>query len=214
MRQIPDLSGALTAHLRFAGLSPATQDQALREIIAQSPSLTGWLRALRDLDLPDGWPDGWIVLGAIYNLVWNHLTDRPALHGLKDVDLFYFDPDTSYDAEDRAIRRAATHFPASPPVERRNQARVHLWYPQRFGQPYPQLTHACQAIDLFSTRSHCIGARLSSETLDVYAPYGLDDLFSFRLTPNTALQNRDTHHAKAACQMAQWPELQLEPWPV
>jgi len=199
----------VTAHLRFAGLDPATQDQALRGITAQSQHLTRWLHALQDLDLPDGW----IVSGAIYNLVWNHLTDRPALHGLKDVDLFYFDPDTSYDAEDRAIRHAATHFPASPPAQLRNQACVHLWYPQRFGQPYPQLTHACQAIDLFSTRSHCIAARLSGEALEIYAPFGLEDMFSFRLTPNTALNNRETHHAKSARQMAQWPELQLEPWP-
>lgn len=199
----------MSHHLRFAGLDPATQDKALREIIAQSPHLTAWLQTLQRLELPDAW----IVSGAIYNQVWNHLTGRPWLYGIKDVDLFYFDPDLSYEAEDRAIARVTAAFPPVPPVELRNQARVHLWYPSRFGQPYPQLTRSAQAIDLFALRTHCVGARLTATGLDIYAPYGLDDIFGFRLTPNPALDNRATHEAKAKRQMALWPELLFIPWP-
>lgn len=181
----------------------------MRKIIAQSPHLTKWLQTLAALDLPDPW----IVSGAIYNQVWNHLTGRPLLHGIKDVDIFYFDPDLSYEAEDRAIAHVAEAFPPDPPVELRNQARVHLWYPQRFGQAYPQLDNSCAAIDLFACRTHCVGARLQPEGVKLYAPYGLDDIFSFRLTPNARLNNRATHYAKAERQMALWPELTLVPWP-
>ena len=196
-------------HLRYAGADPATQDRALRDIIAQSPTLLDRLTRARDWDLPD-W---WIVSGAIYNTVWNQLTGRPDMHGVKDIDLFYFDEDRSYNAEDRLIRDAETRFPGSPPVELRNQARVHLWYPKHFGQPYPQLTGSHQAIDHFASRTHCIGARLTATGLDLYAPFGLDDIFSFRLTPNPVLDNRATHHAKAERQMALWPELTLISWP-
>lgn len=196
-------------HLRFAGADPSTQEQALREIIAQSPYLSSWLTTLGKLELADAW----IVSGAIYNQVWNRLTGRPLLHGIKDVDIFYFDPDLSYEAEDRAIQRVSAAFPPDPPVELRNQARVHLWYPQRFGQPYPQLTASHQAIDLFACKTHCIGARLTTGGLDLYAPFGLDDIFSFRLTPNPALDNRATHRAKAARQIALWPELIVIDWP-
>lgn len=209
MPAFPDLSGSVSDHLRYAGADPDTQDRALREIIAQSPFLLRWLETLHHLDLPDSW----IVSGAIYNQLWNHLTRCPLLHGIKDIDLFCFDPDTSYEAEDRMIRRATAAFPPDPPVELRNQARVHLWYPQRFGQAYPQLTTSRQAIDLFASRTHCIGARLTDQGLDLYAPYGLDDIFSFRLTPNPLLDNRATHEAKARRQMALWPELTYIPWP-
>lgn len=198
----------MSRYLRYAGLDPVTQEAALREIIAQSPALTDRLCRARDWGLPD-W---WIVSGAIYNTVWNHLTDRPDMYGVKDVDLFYFDEDRSYDAEDRLIREAEKRFPGAPPVELRNQARVHLWYPDHFGLPYPELTASHQAIDLFASRTHCIGARLADAGLDLYAPYGLDDIFSFRLTPNNALENRATYHAKAQRQMALWPELTLVPW--
>jgi uncharacterized protein len=199
----------VSGHLRFAGRSPDAQERALRQIIAQSPPLLHWLRTLRDLGLPDSW----IVSGAIYNQVWNHLTDRPLLHGIKDVDIFYFDPDTTYDAEDRTILRVTAQFPPEPPIELRNQARVHLWYPDRFGSAYPPLVCACEAIDRFASRTHSVGARMIGEQVEIYAPYGLDDIFSFRLTPNPVLNNRATHHAKATRQMALWPELCLVPWP-
>jgi uncharacterized protein len=185
-------------HLRYAGAAPAIQEQTLRKIIAQSPTLIDRLTKARNWNLPD-W---WIVSGAIYNTVWNHLTGRPDMYGVKDVDLFYFDEDRSYEAEDRLIRDAASRFTGTPPVELRNQARVHLWYPTHFGQPYPQLTASQQAIDHFASRTHCIGARLTSSGLDLYAPFGLDDIFSFRLTPNLVLDNRATHHAKATRQIS------------
>jgi uncharacterized protein len=68
----------VSGHLRFAGADPATQDQALRDIIAQSPTLGDRLNRARDWDLPD-W---WIVSGAIYNSVWNYLTGRSDMYGV------------------------------------------------------------------------------------------------------------------------------------
>jgi uncharacterized protein len=194
-------------HLRFAA-RPELQHQALIDIVQASPVLMRCLTLARDLNLPD-W---WLVSGAIYNQVWNHLTGRPEMFGVKDIDLFYFDPDTSYEAEDRVIRQAAERFPPQPPVELRNQARVHLWFPQHFDQPYPALASSAQGIDRFASKTHCVGLRLTGR-IEIYAPYGLDDIFSFRLTPNPVLDNRATHAAKGARQMALWPELTYVPWP-
>ncbi|PRY26197.1 hypothetical protein CLV78_101292 [Aliiruegeria haliotis] len=197
-------------HLRLKGASPEAQRQALETAVCASPRMAGVLAKARALDLPD-W---WIVSGAIYNTVWNWLTDRPDMHGVKDIDLFYFDPDTSYDAEDGIIREVAAAIPGAPPVEVRNQARVHLWYERHFGHPYPALQSAAEGIDRFASRTHAIGLRLESDdSLTLYAPYGLQDVFAFRLTPNTLLPNRATHEAKAARQLAHWPELEFVPWP-
>ena len=94
----------------------------------------------------------------------------------------------------------------------RNQARVHLWYPTHFGLPYPALPNSSAAIDRFASRTHCVGLRLT-DRLELYAPYGLDDIFSFRLTPNPVLDNRATHAAKAIRQKSLWPELTVIDWP-
>ncbi|WP_371170396.1 nucleotidyltransferase family protein [Aliiroseovarius sp. 2305UL8-7] len=196
-------------HLRYSGLPAEDQLNALKTIVRAQPHLMNVLQIARDMRLPD-W---WLVSGAIYNTVWNVLTDRDPLTGIKDIDLFYFDPDTAWDAEDRVIRRGADLFPPHPPIEIRNQARVHLWYKDHFGEDYAPLASSCEGIDRFACKTHCVGIRLEQDdSLSLYAPYGLDDVFSFRVTPNRVLNNRATHEAKAARQLAIWPELTVVPW--
>jgi hypothetical protein len=75
-------------------------------------------------------PDAWIVSGCLVQTVWNVLTKRAVDYGISDYDIFYFDPDTSWEAEDRIIRRLQdTLARLGVTIEARNQARVHLWYP-------------------------------------------------------------------------------------
>jgi hypothetical protein len=199
-------------HLRFAGQSPDRQRDALTEIVRVSPLLIRAVDGVRALGLPDGW----IVSGAIYNTVWNILTGRPLLTGIKDVDVFYFDArDLSYEAEDVVIRRAGETFGDMPrPVEVRNQARVHLWYETHFGQPCAPLRSSRDAIDHFASRTHAVAIQGNDNGgLEVYAPFGLDDLFSFRITPNfTGRSNRRTHEVKGARALSVWPELTVVPW--
>lgn len=168
-------------HLRHANADAATQQAVFLDLIWTSPLIRRSLRAARDIDLPD-W---WIVSGALYNTVWNVLTGRPDGYGIKDIDLFYWDNDTSWAAEDKIARQVAVDFAQSPPVELRNQARVPLWYEGHFGHPYPAITRCTDAIDLFACTTHCVGLHLHRDDgLTLYAPFGLGDVFSFTLRPN------------------------------
>jgi hypothetical protein len=206
-----DVQGAMANHLRFSGASSQDQAEALVSIVKSSPLLQTVLHRAQELDLPD-W---WLVSGTIYNTVWNALTNRPLITGIKDVDLFYWDnSDLSYEAEDEVIKRGATIFADLPvPVEIRNQARVHLWYQAHFGTSYAPLHSSCEAIERFASKTHAVGVRLEPEgTLSIYAPFGLDDLFSFRVTPNRATDNQNTHEAKGKRAMSIWPEITVEAW--
>ena len=81
-------------------------------------------------------PDAWLVSGCLVQTVWNVLTDRTVDHGINDYDVFYFDPDTSWEAEDAVIRSLAGRLAGRGiTVEARNQARVHLWYPKNTACP-------------------------------------------------------------------------------
>ncbi len=199
------------SHLRFSGLSDVAQKQTFLDIIWRDELVRDALKRARDLDLLQ-WR---IVSGALYNTVWNSLTKKPSGYGIKDVDLFYFDAsDLSYEAEDTAIRRGLEVFKGlARPVEIRNQARVHLWFEKHFGQPYPPLSSAEEGIDRFASKTHAVGVRLMpDDTLDLYAPFGLDDIFSFRITPNRVIDNNRTHMAKGARAIAAWPEVSVVPW--
>ena len=202
----------MTAHLRYAGQDAATQRAALEAILRADPLIWRALREARSLDLPD-WR---IVAGALYNTVWNSLTGRPSGHGIKDIDLFYFDAgDLSYEAEDRVIQLGATHFaPDGPPVEIRNQARIHLWYQTRFGHPIAPLHSSDDSIARFAALTHCVGVRLEADgRLDIHAPYGLDPIFAFRLIPNRLNASSGTYAEKAERNRANWPEITIDPWP-
>jgi uncharacterized protein len=201
----------MKAHLRFANTSPDRQLDALRDIVSTAPLLMDALHGLRSMALPDSW----LVSGAIYNTVWNVLTGRPPLTGIKDVDIFYWDDsDLSYEAEDAVIKRGDAVFAGLPlPVQIRNQARVHLWYEAHFGQPYAPLLSSTEAVDRFASVTHAVAARLdAADKLHVYAPYGLDDLFAFRIAPNRNMDNSRTHMEKGARALSVWPEVTLVPW--
>jgi uncharacterized protein len=198
-------------HLRYAGLPHGEQRRLFLEIIWADPIVRAALLAARDLDLHD-----WLIVsGALYNSVWNALTGRPPGYGTKDVDLFYFDAgDLSYEAEDAVISRGASYFAHLPlPVEIRNQARVHLWFPAKFGGWCPAYSSSAHSVSHFASKTHAVGVRLSADaSLELVAPFGVADIFRFRVTPNHVLDNRKTHGIKAARAMALSPEVTAEAW--
>ena len=110
----------MTDEERFLGIVLA--DPTVAAVLERAPAL--------------GVGDWWLTAGVLFQTVWNELTGRPPGTGIRDADFFYFDDDTAWDAEDAVIRAGAELFAdLSVPVEIRNEARVHLWYADRFGIP-------------------------------------------------------------------------------
>jgi hypothetical protein len=177
------------------------------------------LDRLPALDLPDVW----LVSGSLFQTVWNGLTGRDPKYGIKDYDIFYFDPDTSWDAEDTVIKKARAVFAGiDADIEIKNQARVHLWYREKFGATYPPLRTSREGIDRFLARACMVGLkkieekdRISqriSKDFDVYAPCGFDDLEALIVRPNpTGNFTREAYEAKAARWKSMWPELTVVP---
>lgn len=158
-------------------------------------------------------PDAWIVSGCLVQSVWNVLTGRTIGYGIDDYDIFYFDPDTSWQAEDAAIRRLQDRLQhLRVKIEPRNQARVHLWYPQKHGLPYPRLARSTQGIDRFLTRNTQVGIRRAADGHEVYAPHGFDDIAGMIVRPNPGPSfSAAKYQAKAARWKKCWPELTVLP---
>ncbi|MCT4655479.1 MAG: nucleotidyltransferase family protein [Cohaesibacter sp.] len=184
----------------------------LTRFVLEDPDLMEILTTLRDLNLPD-WR---LVSGAIYQTVWNCLTGKPQGHGIKDFDIAYFDDhDLSYEAEDKIIKRvdaALPHFQGR--LEVRNQARVHLWYEERFGHPYPKLKHTDDSLNYYMCTTHAVAVRLEEdESLSYAAPFGLEDIFSLTIRPCKALPSNVRHYREKAARMIRlWPELKVLDW--
>ncbi|MCW5642239.1 MAG: nucleotidyltransferase family protein [Rhodoferax sp.] len=181
---------------RFVG--EALQNPHNRAILERLPSL--------------GLPDAWLVAGCLFQTVWNLQAGRMPTAGIKDYDLFYFDAgDLSEQAETAVGQRVDTCLrDLGVTVEAKNQARVHTWYPQWFGRPYPALTSARDGIDRFLVPCTCVGLRdASGSPASLYAPYGLDELYRGVLRPNAACDHRELFRAKAQSYRARWDWLQV-----
>ncbi len=134
-------------------------------------------------------PDAWLVSGCLVQTVWNVLTGRAVDYGINDYDVFYFDPDTSWEAEDEIIRTLTERLAGRGiAVEARNQARVHLWYPEKHGLPYPELRCSTEGIDRFLTKNTQIGIR---RTRDGYERVRAERLRRCRRTDRAAQSERE-----------------------
>lgn len=187
----------------------ATPEQRFIEVIRQNRFNEQIL--LRAAQL--GFADWWLTAGCIAQSVWNHARGRDIDAGIRDYDLFYYDEDTSWSAEDEVIARAACLFADLPvEVQVRNQARVPLWYETKFGIPFGAVSRASDGIDRFPCATVAIGVKRVKETFEVYAPFGLDALFEGTLQPNRALPIPGVYAEKTSRWQQEWPHLQREPW--
>ena len=95
-------------------------------------------------------------------------------------------------------------------VEIRNQARVHIWYPQRFGsviEPYRSVEHAIATWPTTAAAVHLDAGRVV-----ITAPFGLHDLFAMIARPNKAQITEDIYENKVRRWTSAWPQLQVISW--
>ena len=197
-----------------AGQLPLDEQVAcLRAALDRNRTLGAVLSGAAAMGLP-GW---YLVAGCLYQTVWNVITGQPPEAGILDYNLVYFDAsDLSWEAEDAVIRAGDDIFAGlAAPVEIRNQARVHLWYEQKFGLPCPPHASSEAAIDTYEATVASLGVRLESGgRWRIYAPYGLSDVFNIVIRPNPVLATRDVYETKTARWQRQWPGLTVLPWRV
>jgi hypothetical protein len=180
-------------------------EQSFLAAALKNPANEAITRALFELALPDAW----LVSGCLVQTVWNVLTGRAVDYGISDYDVFYFDRDTSWDAEDAVIRKVeATLQELGVKIETRNQARVHHWYADKHGLPYPPLTCATEGIDRFLTANTMVGIRRTASGYEVYAPNGFDDIENLIARPNPNFSPAN-YAAKVARWKRMWPEMKV-----
>src|ERR1044072_1870858 len=121
-----------------------TDSDRLRALVSGSPVLMGALRVVRAAHPPD-----WLLsAGAIRDLVWDALHDRPPAVP-RDIDVGFFDPRNLTPAREAAVT-AALH-PRAPalPGDRKTQAAVPLCYPRRFGVEVEPFRSTSEAVATF-----------------------------------------------------------------
>jgi hypothetical protein len=109
--------------------------------------------------------------------IWDRLHGYVGPPQLADVDLAFFDPDDFSRERELDIERHLQATLPSLPWDPKNQARVHLWYPRRFGYEVPPLTASADGVATWPETATAVGLGLThDDRLIVEAPLGLGDL--------------------------------------
>ncbi len=187
---------------------PSPSVDRFKAILRETPWFMDTLFAARRVNAPD-----WLIgAGALRTAVWDHLHEFRETTQLADVDLVFFDSiDMSPDRE-RLVEEGLRAELSSVPWEARNQAGVHLWFPQKFGYEVEPFASTAEAVASWPETATAVGVRLSDDDdLMVVAPYGLDDLLGMVHRRNPARVTVKEYERRLATKRIaeRWPRARI-----
>ncbi|WP_420628290.1 nucleotidyltransferase family protein [Candidatus Leptofilum sp.] len=186
----------------------ASYEIQLKQLILESEKMMAILRAVRHCNPPD-----WLVgAGVIRNLVWDYLHGYGEPTPPRDIDVAFFDATDLRPERDAEVTAELTAVLPTVEWEATNQAAVHLWYAELFGQTWPPFTAATEAIATWPETATCTAVRLlPDDSLQIVAPFGLDDLFQMVLRRNPARVTQAQFQQRLQDKQIQqkWPRIRV-----
>ena len=182
-------------------------EETIVEQIQADPEMMTVLAIIRDLDLADAW----LAAGAVRNFIWNELSGRPGFDATTDLDLVFYDPAISYEETLQIEQELKKTYPQYA-WEVKNQVYMHLHSPNT--RPY---TSSQDAMSKYPERCTAVGlCLLENGQLELFAPYGLDDIFHFYVQPTPHfledISRRQLYNKRIQKKewQKEWSKLQIE----
>lgn len=198
------------------GFNKNIQEQLkiFEKIIKKNKKLMEVLKVLEEYSkINPKFKDYYVGAGSVNQTVFNYLSGNEIDYGIKDFDIVYYDEDLSYEAEDKIIKDLDKMFKdRSIEFDVKNEARVHIWYNEKYNDKRDPYTSTEDAISKWGATVTCIGVRLANKKLITYCPYGLNDLFSMTIRPVKTYFSKESYNARCDRWLKKWPNLNIIGW--
>lgn len=90
------------------------------------------------------------------------------------------------------------------------QSCVPIWFPEKFGEPYPPLSGTDEALEQFVAPAFAVGVRLEkNDDISVVAPFWLEDALGMTIRPNPNRPLAKDWDRVIERAIARWPELTI-----
>lgn len=195
----------------FDLMASLKEAEMLIDIIESNLYLQKIASALYELKIEDFY----IGAGAITQTVWNILTNRPAGYGIDDIDIVYYNPKNIDEKYEKKVVEYLNQELEEYPLwfDVKNEARVHLWYKDKFGYDIEPYKSVEDAIDTWPTTATSLGIRkISEKCWEIYAPFGLKDIFKMKVVANNRQITKEIYNTKVKKWVQKWPELDIAEW--
>jgi hypothetical protein len=187
---------------------PISYEKQLEQLIQQNEQVMSILRIVRRCNPPE-----WLVgAGVLRNLVWDYLHGYSQPTPPRDIDVAFFDATDLSPERDAAVTAQLTSLLPDVEWEATNQAAVHLWYADYFGKTVPPFRSTSEAIATWPETATCTAVRLlPDDSLQIVAPFGLDDLFNMVLRRNPARVTDEQFQKRLRDKqiLQKWPQVRV-----
>lgn len=152
-------------------------------ILEQNIELMEMLDYISKLNLPNFY----IAAGSVFQTIWNYYDGKDLNSEIKDIDVIYYNNDDLSVEKDLEYYNMINEYAKSKgfnyEIDVSNEARMHLWSKEHENKNIEQYKNSEDAISKWIATVHAIGITKENNTIKVYAPYGLSDIFSKTIRP-------------------------------
>ena len=174
------------------------QNKILISILKKNTELMDMLDYIDSLNIPNFY----IAAGSIFQTVWNYFDNKPLNYGIKDIDVIYYNSnDLSVDTDLKyyeIIKKYAESKKYNYEIDVSNEARMHIWKREKLGIDTEQYKSSEDAINKWIATVHAIGITKCKNNIKIYAPYGLNDIFTRTIRPIKHEYNTEEIYTKKA----------------
>lgn len=183
------------------------------KIIKMNDILMEVLKYLDRIDIPNYY----VISGSLFQMVWNYYDGKNLTHAIKDLDIIYYDEKhLSYEdeknLEDRVISDLSKRG-ITLELDIHNEARAHLWKKENENPNIDRYDCSEDAIKQLTATVQATGVRMIDGKISIYAPYGLDDIFTRTIRPiNHANNSKYLYMKKASSWKDRFDNLIIIEW--
>lgn len=147
--------------------------ETVKKLVQNQPDFMRLLEIVDDLSLRDGW----IVAGTLRNYLWNVLSKDNNLDFMTDIDVAFYDKNVAYEKNQDIQDELIGQYPEFN-WEVKNQVYMHGHNPNTSNYRSTR-----DAVYHYPEKCTSVAIRLNQGQLDVFCPYGLEDIEKFRVVP-------------------------------
>jgi len=137
--------------------SISEQNETFISIIKQNKDLMEILDYIVELNLSNFY----IAAGSIFQTIWNYYDNKPLNHGIKDIDIIYYDSNNIKKEDEQQIEdEIINHFKQinlNYEFDIHNEARMYLWKKENENKDINQYKNSEDAIDQWIATVHAVG---------------------------------------------------------
>lgn len=150
----------------------------------------------------------WVAGGSVCQTIWNYVSGNDIMYGIDDFDIVYYN-DTLFDKQEYKLWESLRDECSSLDIwiDAKNQAKAHILQRSRWDKIIPKRTSLFDSVDKYPVVCICIAVRLVENNLQIYAPYGLDDILNGVLRINHTTNDISTFEYKADKWLSKWNTL-------